>query len=259
MVKPIMSVIINSIFHNQYAVLPFLCKAAFYLGERKMSKDKFWTRAESYGISELVEWNRHLENLKLKKDIVEIQAKMKLPLCLRDNLMDYEDPIYIEWMGWDEKNKVIKNNKNKRRKKLINEVTKILDKYYVPAQYFGSLFYFVLTGKQSEGYLTKGFPSFTYHRDENGEWKHKCIITPETDLENPLILDIIKDWQIARQTKIPLPIKRGKSKDWRPVWEWKKRHPNISDREIADMLHLNRVTLSRALEKLNNEYATNKR
>lgn len=113
--------------------------------------------------------------------------------------------------------------------------SKRINEKLIRSVYFGSLFNTILIGADFPSYQTKGFPTFKYRPNEDGEWVHECIITPETDLRNPL-LDTIKQWQVARIEKPPLPIKNGKVKDWRPVWEWKNRHPDVSDREIAEML-----------------------
>jgi hypothetical protein len=82
------------------------------------------------------------------------------------------------------------------------------------------------------------------------------VITVETDLGNPLVLDTIKKWQDDRRSNPPSPIKVGKEKDWRPVWEWCKRNPDVTHKEIAEKLKCHRVTVSRALERLDKEYAT---
>ncbi len=221
-----------------------------------MHKDKLWERANNFGNSELVEGKRLIENPELKSAILKIQTKYNLPLHIEKNVIFFESPIYTSWMGWEASDKKTKIEKDKRRKKISQEVKELMDKFKIRSVYFGSLFNTILIGDDFPSYQTKGFPTFKYRPNEDGEWVHECIITPETDLKNPLILDTIKQWQAGRIKKPPLPIKNGKVKDWRPVWEWKNRHPDVSDREIAEMLHVNRVTVSRALEKLNKEYAT---
>jgi hypothetical protein len=221
-----------------------------------MDQGKAWNRANNIGNAELLEFQRYIENEALREDVYKLQTKMSLPLSLKSNMVFFEDPIYIHWMGWDESNKTIRSEKIKRNKKVTKEVRKILDKYQIPPHFFGSLFSFVVRGEQVHTYQTKGFPDFRYYRHEDGDWKHECIITPETDLGNPLVLDNIKEWQEKCRTNPPAPIKIGRTKDWRPVWEWRNRNPGVPDHEIAKMLKLNRVTVSRALTQLDKRYAT---
>ncbi len=221
-----------------------------------MNKNKAWNRANNFGNAELLEFQRYIENKTLREDIRKLQAKVSLPLSLKGDKVSFEDPIYVDWMGWEEPNKTIKNEKIKRNKKVVREVKKILDKYHIPPHFFGSLHSFVVTGEQVYTYQTKGFPEFKYYRHADGNWKHECIVTPETDLGNPLILENIKEWQNSCRTNPPAPIKIGKTKDWRPVWEWRSRNPGVSDHEIAKMLKLNRVTVSRAMAQLDKKYAT---
>jgi hypothetical protein len=229
------------------------------IGEWEMKKDKQWQRATSIGQAELLEFRRYIENDGLKRDVSKIRAEVSLPLSLNSNKVFFEDPLYIEWMGWGEVDKTKKNQKENRRKKVANKVSRMLRKYEIPKHFFGSLFNFVVTGQNTHTFQTKGFPNFI-HGPHNIEgyagWEYLCIITPETDLENPLVLENIKDWQRVHRNRPPSPIKVGRKKDWRPVWEWRSRNPSISDKQIAEMLNLNRVTVTRALNQLDKKHAT---
>jgi hypothetical protein len=221
-----------------------------------VEKAKAWNRANNFGNAELLEFQRYIEDQALKADVYRVRAETSLPLSLKSKKVFFEDPAYVDWMGWDDSNQVIKDQKDKRRRKVVRAVRKLLDKHKIPSHFFGSLFNFVVTGEQIYTYQTKGFPYFTYRRHEDGEWRHECVITPETDLGNPIILENIKEWQKRCKSEPPKPIKIGRRKDWRPVWEWRNRNPDIPDHEIARMLKLNRVTVSRALAQLDKKYAT---
>ncbi len=221
-----------------------------------MNKDNQWARANNFGNAELLEFRRYLENQVLKDEVNKIRAKTFLPLYLKSGKVFFEDPIYVNWIGSHESNKKAKSEKVKRVRKVVKSVRKMLIKYGIPAHFFGSLLNFVLIGEQIHTYQTKGFPQFTYNRHEDGEWRHECVITPETDLGNPLVLENIKEWQKTHKNKPPFPVKIGRRKDWRPVWEWRNRNPGVRDIEIAKMLGLNRVTVSRALNNLDNIHAT---
>jgi hypothetical protein len=222
-----------------------------------MDKDKAWIRANNFGKAELLEFQRYLENKTLKEDVRKIQAKMSLPISLSKKTF-FEDPAYIDWMGWRESNVTVKSEKDKRRRKVSKEVKKILAKYKIPTQFSGSLFHFVVTGEHNHTYKTKGFPDFTFNRHEDGEWRYECIITPETDLGNPLVLENIKEWQRTHKSRPPLWNMIGRKKDWLPVWEWKKRNPDIIDDEIAKMVGVSRRTLFRALRNLDRTHGVTK-
>lgn len=225
------------------------------------STDKLWRRANNYGNAELLEFQRYIKNKELREDVHKIQDEATLPLSLKSEKVFFEDPTYIEWMGWEEQNEAVRNKKDKRRRKVVKGVRKILGKYKIPSHFFGSLFNFVITGESAHTYQTKGFPHFVHGTDKfqsNNfkEWEYLCIITPETDLENPLVLENIKEWQLRHKNKPPKPITIGRKKDWMPVWEWRKRNPNVSIGEIAKLLKVHRVTVSRALNQLDKAHAT---
>lgn len=49
----------------------------------------------------------------------------------------------------------------------------------------------------------------------------------------------------------PQPLRNNKKKkDYRPIWEWEKRHPYFSRKQIAEMLNIHVVTLKRRLEEI---------
>ncbi len=100
----------------------------------------------------------------------------------------------------------------------------------------------------------RGMPQIQFTKDLNQE----LVITTETDITNEIIIEFIKAWQktvINTNDRPPQPKKKKDSTrlDWRPVWEWRKRHPQISINEIAKMLGKNRITVDRALVNLDNE------
>jgi hypothetical protein len=79
-------------------------------------------------------------------------------------------------------------------------------------------------------------PKFEISKDHEGNWEWRCIITPETDLTNPIYLKMIQDQQKQYTGDPPKPIKdkmKPRKLDWRPVYEWYKRHPLFTIEEIA--------------------------
>lgn len=84
------------------------------------------------------------------------------------------------------------------------------------------------------------------------------LITPETDIRNELVIRFIEIWQKNRlKEKDPPPqpekIKGSKRLDWRSLWEWAMRHPQISRKEIASKLHRNYTEVKRKLGELDNQ------
>ncbi len=213
-----------------------------------------WRRVHNFGNAELLEWNRLLENRKLGDDIRSIQSKFGLPLSLQGSQPLFENPTYTAWMGWDVRNTTQRIRLNKRCKTLVQKARRLIHKYQIPSQYFGSLWNHLMTGKEGPSYRSGGFPTYTFRKNDFGEWTHQCILTPETDLGNPLVMNDIRDWQVKHKTMPPRPLQVGKAKDWLQVWEWRNRNPDISDRQIADMLGVHRVTVSRAMERLDKEH-----
>jgi hypothetical protein len=100
-----------------------------------------------------------------------------------------------------------------------------------------------------------GFPVGRVTR-KGTEIIHELIIKPETDIDNPLVIEFIKAWQRNRRNDPPMPIQSQENPrklDWRPVWEWRKRHPGVSYAELAEMLNYHPVTVRRALTLLDKE------
>jgi hypothetical protein len=82
-------------------------------------------------------------------------------------------------------------------------------------------------------------PKFEIYKDQDGNWKWQCIITPETDLTNPMNIHLIQEQQKAWAGDPPQPAKdknNPRKLDWRPVYEWHKRHPLFTLEEIARKL-----------------------
>jgi hypothetical protein len=126
-------------------------------------------------------------------------------------------------------------------------------RFGIPQKFYNSLHRMVIMGNRNPEYKSMGFPSFKFYKDKDGKLVHECIITPETDLGNPLVLNFIRQWQARQRDDVPHPGPAQNNKrqlDWRPVWEWRNRHPDVTDAEIAQVLGKNRVTVSRALERL---------
>jgi len=84
------------------------------------------------------------------------------------------------------------------------------------------------------------------------------IITPETDIENELVLRFIVDWQktiINGNDKPPQPqkIKGSRQKNWIPVWEWNVSHPQITRKELSVMLNISYTHVKSKLQAIDKQ------
>lgn len=208
-----------------------------------------------------VEWERYLENSELMTEVKAIQKKYGLPLpTIQDVIgwMDWLEPIDIN----REKGELIFGKHGLRREKLLKDLDDLRKKYDIPSIYKRFLQRLVTTRDKS--FLSGGynpFPELRSRMGKDGKRIFECLITPETDFENPLVIELIKRWQLENGASPPQPVlMRGDKRklDWRLVWAWHKRHPDVTITEIAKSLSYNRVTVSRELNKIEKEYSLQK-
>ena len=167
------------------------------------------------------------EFVKLKR---EIQARYGLPLNYDIRLNNQE---WIRWLGYDEKPA---GQKSKRGQAFLNDVTALFKKFQAPDAWHYDLVAEIAGPSYSQSVEVWSSPKFEIYRDNEGNWKWQCIITPETDLTNPVNLHLIKEQQKAWAGDPPKPVKdknNSRKLDWRPVYEWYKRHPLFTLEEIA--------------------------
>ena len=101
-----------------------------------------------------------------------------------------------------------------------------------------------------------GFPSGHYGRNSDGTIDGKLVVDDQTAIWSPIVQEYMRRWQEIRAQKPPQPKivnARGK-KDWRPVWEWARAHPQFTHAEIAQMLkYEDRTHVSKKLKELDFE------
>jgi hypothetical protein len=201
-------------------------------------------------------WARINNDTDFRRAKREIQERYRLPLNY-DIRLNWRE--WYEWIGYDKKptSQIVK-----RGQAFLNEVDALFKKYEIPEawhlDFIGEIWGRAIYGHSLEVW---SMPKFQLYKDEAGNLNWRCIITPETDLRNPMNLD-----EIQRQQKVwagdpPTPIQdkaHPRKLDWRPVYEWRKRHPLFTIGEIAKKLKKNRVTVSRALERLEKENSLQK-
>jgi hypothetical protein len=179
-------------------------------------------------------WERIMTDPKFLKAKREIQTQYGLPLPYDIRL---ENKKWLDWIGIGEKPT---NPRAKRGRAFLKEVRALFKKFEIPEawQYdFIADIAGVASGNTFEEWSS---PKFNVYRDADGIWKWECIITPETDLTNPLILQLIQRGQKEFAGEPPQPAKdksRPRKLDWRPVYEWHKRHPLFTIEEIAKKIN----------------------
>lgn len=135
-----------------------------------------------------------------------------------------------------------------------NDVKAIVKKYSISDEVEKELWKFIWNIPRSGYEVTAALgsmPKIQWTKESEAQ----LIITPETDIKNELVLWFIVEWQKARinnHDKPPQPqrIKGSKEKNWMPVWEWSMKHPYITRKELAALLHISYTHLKSKLEEI---------
>ncbi|HLO28612.1 MAG TPA: hypothetical protein VK249_05735 [Anaerolineales bacterium] len=178
-------------------------------------------------------WDRIINDLNFIKAKRQIQLKYGLPLPY-DIRLNHEG--WMKWMGSDEKPT---SQIAKRRKAFLADVQALFKKFEVPEAWHSDFIAEIAGQPDSHSLEASSSPKFEFYKDSDGNIKWQCIITPETDLTNPMILDLIQSQQKAWAGDPPRPAKdknNPRKLDWRPVYDWYKRHPLFTLEEIAKKL-----------------------
>jgi hypothetical protein len=210
-------------------------------------EEKYRKRLEDIWSANQSEWERRFsENQEFKSDLRSLQTRFNIPLDSHQSITDWFDSQSHETLF-----------------EFSEEVKALSDKYDIGTKWTNRLWneiwnYDAIIKEQTGLERYKGWAGFPKWRAfRNGdETIHELIITPETDFENPLVVEFIKSWQRSRRDVPPMPVpsrKKPNQLDWRPVWEWRKRHPNVIHNQIAEMLDYHPVTVRRALANLDKE------
>jgi len=201
-----------------------------------MKNDKDWKRLFGIGDADRSEFQRLFkENKELRLELLDLRTRHGIV---------YED--FYEWLRW------LENLNLEQLGKLSEDIKSLMKKYRIDDKWSGKFWREVwnvkkLRGKQIKsrpGYETGGgFPKVRVKADVK-EGKNisvsELVITPEVDIENPLVIEFIKTWQRHYRDPPPKPQRiPGNSKgkiDWRPVVEWLLRHPDVTQDEAAHLL-----------------------
>ena len=193
-------------------------------------------------------WDRIINDPEFKKRKRVLQTRYNLPLDF-DMRLDYNE--WLRWIGYGE----MPTSRNaKRGKAFLADVHILFKKFEVPESWHDD-FIGEIWGKPRyrNSADSWSFPKFELTPGAEGNLKWRCIITPETDLTNPMILSMIQEQQKEHAGNPPKPIKdilNPRKLDWRPVYEWYKRHPLFTHEEIANKIGYSSQTVRRAFAKL---------
>ena len=165
--------------------------------------DRDWKELEDIGKADRSEWERTVvENKALLNDLHLLQAKFKLPI---------EGQAFWDFL-----------DNAAAKKVLLDEIVIIIKKHGVDPKWEDSIVNYCVEGYFA-AWCSLGYPEGHIYLDE----KKDFTILPETLIRNPIIQDYIQEDR-DKMPPQPAPFLNENSRweyDWRPVWEWEKRHP----------------------------------
>lgn len=193
-------------------------------------------------------WERIWRDPHFEEAKRRIQARYRLPLPYDIRLEEEK------WLGWLGVKKGRESKRAERGRSFLKDVTELFKKFEVPEAWYPD-FIAEIAGTGVEEWRR---PKFNLYQDPDGNWKWECIITPETDLTNPQILELIQRKQKQYAGEPPAPVKdlsRPGRLQWRSVYEWHKRHPLFTIEEIAKKLKRAPQTLRQRFAELEEEHS----
>jgi len=185
--------------------------------------DKAWQ--ELLGIAEVnkQEWQRLVvDNRELHADLRTLRVRYGFPL---PNLS-----AVVRWLD---------NTSPQVQCQLNREIDDLAVKHGIPPKWRSPVWYLAILGRPIGLSYSMGFPSGRCMRDESGHLRHEIIIDSETAVGNPHVQEFMESIQrqFLEGPPMPQPMKSNPRKlDWQPVWEWHRKHPDTSLKEIAEML-----------------------
>ncbi len=199
--------------------------------ERKL--DSSIVGGESY-------WERVNSNPEFLSEVHKIQQEYGLPLPFDIRLN------WAKWFNWTGIEEKPTSQRAKRGRAFYEDVNDLLKNFNIPEGWRED-FISRIAGQGLFHSLDVGMsPTFILHN--NGKWE--CIITPETDLTNPFILELIQSQQKSHAGNPPKPFtdkNDSRKLDWRPVYEWYKAHPLFTIEEIAQKIGYKSQTVRKKL------------
>lgn len=229
--------------------------------KRKMGGIKT-KREEAIAKADQVLFNRIFQSEEFKSEVKQIRQKFGLPLPSRGDLFEWrgENEPNFGIIGTTESGEPILGQRRRRSEEFNWELAALAKRIGIRKNFFAYLREFVMFDTTwMPVYFGMGYPTITRRMKEDSTFFEEMIITPDTDIDNPKVINYIKDWQIQQRDAPPEPKlseSNRKKLDWRPVWEWEKRHPSVTRKVIAKMLNRDAVSVRRELENIDEEMGT---
>jgi hypothetical protein len=143
---------------------------------------------------------------------------------------------------------------------LGKDLRDLMDRHGIPDKWHTPLWHLIVLGWPLGLQISMGFPGGVW-KMVDGRLRNELHITADTPVNNPIISRFIRQWQQQQHQRIlltddpppkPQPMRDHPRKlDWRPLWEWHKRHPDITQAEIAKAIDRSHDTVRKKLAALN--------
>lgn len=206
-----------------------------------------WEKLSNIAQANKAEWNRTVaENSELIPDLRTLRKRYGLPI---------EHSEFYNWYRFDYPD----SEQSKKLEKFHQDVDDLAAKHKINMDKWSSPFiYLIVLGEPGPISLGGGFPKIQVQQDSEGRITNEVLIDLETAVDNPIIQKYIADihkQNILAKDPPPLPKKQVGSRkvDWQPVWEWSKRYPVFSLKEIASQLGYSYGTVRNRLSGLDSE------
>ncbi len=202
------------------------------------------------------EGERLLENQELMAEVKRLQREYGLPFGSDAESKRYWEVLTNDGKVETETGQVALGPAFDRHAKLINQLRLLFTKYALPDRLYDALWGLVFLGRPGVQYGGGAFPAAPFPKYGERETPH-LLIYPDTDIDNPMVLQYIRDWQASRREQPPGPktIPGSRKVDWRPVWEWHKRHPDVTLRQLAKAISRDPSYVRRQMSLLEEELA----
>jgi len=185
--------------------------------------DKAWQELLEVGEANRREWQRVIEdNLELQADLRALRARYGL------------SSSYSEAVRWAE-------SASPKIEELSQELADLAAKHGIPPKWHCALFYLAVLGRPFGAFHGMGFPRgrLVY---EDGHFRSEIVIDSETVVDNPIVQEHIRGLQrqfleFLEGPPRPQPMNNNPRRlDWQPVWEWHRKHPDVTLKELAELL-----------------------
>ena len=194
-------------------------------------------RQEDREMADRAEWERLTGDPELKTELHKVRARNDLPLPNLGQVWEWFDRIgNKKWLQFD---------------KELNQ----LRKGFGIGDEWGQAFLYLVLLLEPHPFLIRrrgGIVARPPIEGVRSRWRLD-ISDPSVDVNDPHFAYLVRQFRERLLKDLPpqpQPMKDNpRELDWRPVWEWKKRHPEVPNREIAEMLDRKHQTVRKKLSE----------